>query len=210
MRRRGGASAVGLAITLEELNGSQATLLRSPSMRQRTDSPSSLCCLARQPAPRGAPEPAVDQAVGRVHRFTVQHAAGPTGVARPFNQQGVRLHRRVEQMVTSEAALITKHNEFPDHAPVRLVAGDRSNRVKSFYDPAAARWSHRNIPLRVRLSPMTSRPPPRPGRFTALPGEHTLHATVVAPDEHGFSVEDVDDLDARARTLWPAFRRARR
>jgi hypothetical protein len=96
----------------------------------------------------------------------------------------------------SEAALITKHNESPDHGPVRLVAGDWSNRVKCFYDPAAARRSHRNIPLRVRLSPMTSRPPPCPERFTALPGEHTLHATVVAPDEHGFSVEDVYDLDA--------------
>jgi hypothetical protein len=30
VRRRGGASAVDLAITLEELNGGQATLLRRP------------------------------------------------------------------------------------------------------------------------------------------------------------------------------------
>ena len=34
------------------------------------------------------------------------------------------------------------------------------------------------------------------GRFTTLPDEHTLAATVVALEEHGFSVEVVDDLDA--------------
>ena len=33
-------------------------------------------------------------------------------------------------------------------------------------------------------------------RFTTLPDEHTLAATVVALEEHGFSVEVVDDLDA--------------
>ena len=32
--------------------------------------------------------------------------------------------------------------------------------------------------------------------FTALPDEHALDATVVALEEHGFSVEVVDDLDA--------------
>jgi acyl-CoA hydrolase len=35
-----------------------------------------------------------------------------------------------------------------------------------------------------------------PGRFTALPDEHTLEATVTALEEHGFSVEVVDDLAA--------------
>ncbi|HEV2241321.1 MAG TPA: LUD domain-containing protein [Streptosporangiaceae bacterium] len=41
-----------------------------------------------------------------------------------------------------------------------------------------------------------------PDRFTALPGEHALQATVVALEEHGFSVEVVDDLDAaRAAVL---------
>ena len=34
-----------------------------------------------------------------------------------------------------------------------------------------------------------------PDRFTALPKEHALQATVVALEEHGFSVEVVDDLD---------------
>jgi LUD domain len=33
-------------------------------------------------------------------------------------------------------------------------------------------------------------------RFTALPDDDTLAATVVALEEHGFSVEVVDDLDA--------------
>ena len=33
-------------------------------------------------------------------------------------------------------------------------------------------------------------------RFTALPDEQTLAATVVALEEHGLSVEVVDDLDA--------------
>ena len=35
-----------------------------------------------------------------------------------------------------------------------------------------------------------------PNRFTALPDEQTLAATVTALEEHGFSVEVVDDLDA--------------
>jgi len=34
-----------------------------------------------------------------------------------------------------------------------------------------------------------------PDRFTTLPDEHALQATVVALEEHGFSVEVVDDLD---------------
>src|SRR6516165_11456599 len=35
-----------------------------------------------------------------------------------------------------------------------------------------------------------------PNRFTALPDEQTLAATVTALEEHGFSVEVVDDLEA--------------
>jgi len=35
-----------------------------------------------------------------------------------------------------------------------------------------------------------------PVRFTALPDHHTLRATVAALEDHGFSVEIVDDLDA--------------
>jgi L-lactate utilization protein LutB len=35
-----------------------------------------------------------------------------------------------------------------------------------------------------------------PGRFSALPDEQTLRETVTALEEHGFSVEVVDDLDA--------------
>jgi LUD domain len=35
-----------------------------------------------------------------------------------------------------------------------------------------------------------------PDRFTTLPDDHTLAATVVTLEEHGFSVEVVDDLDA--------------
>jgi acyl-CoA hydrolase len=34
------------------------------------------------------------------------------------------------------------------------------------------------------------------GRFTTLPDDQTLEATVIALEEHGFSVEVVDDLDA--------------
>src|SRR5258708_20536714 len=33
-------------------------------------------------------------------------------------------------------------------------------------------------------------------RFSTLPDDQTLNATVVALEEHGFSVEVVDDLDA--------------
>ena len=38
-------------------------------------------------------------------------------------------------------------------------------------------------------------------RFTALPDEHALAATVVALEEHGFSVEVVDDLDAARQAV---------
>jgi LUD domain len=37
---------------------------------------------------------------------------------------------------------------------------------------------------------------PETTRFTALPDEETLAATVVALEEHGFRVDIVDDLDA--------------
>lgn len=40
-----------------------------------------------------------------------------------------------------------------------------------------------------------------PGRFTALPDEAALSATVVALEEHGFSVEVVDDLDAARQAV---------
>jgi hypothetical protein len=38
-------------------------------------------------------------------------------------------------------------------------------------------------------------------RFTALPDDQTLDATVVALEEHGFSVQVVDDLDAARETV---------
>ena len=38
-------------------------------------------------------------------------------------------------------------------------------------------------------------------RFTALPDEERLAATTVALEEHGFSVEVVDDLDAARRAV---------
>jgi acyl-CoA hydrolase len=39
------------------------------------------------------------------------------------------------------------------------------------------------------------------GRFTALPDDQTLTATVVALEEHGFRVDVVDDLDAARDTV---------
>jgi acyl-CoA hydrolase len=38
-------------------------------------------------------------------------------------------------------------------------------------------------------------------RFTSLPDEHALQETVVALEEHGFSVEVVDDLDAARKAV---------
>jgi hypothetical protein len=40
-----------------------------------------------------------------------------------------------------------------------------------------------------------------PDHFTTLPDEQTLAATVTALEEHGFSVEVVDDLDAARRAV---------
>jgi hypothetical protein len=39
------------------------------------------------------------------------------------------------------------------------------------------------------------------GRFTTLPDEQTLASTVTALEEHGFSVEVVDDLDAARQAV---------
>src|ERR1700689_5902389 len=43
--------------------------------------------------------------------------------------------------------------------------------------------------------------PAVPDRFTTLPDERALQATVVALEEHGFSVEVVDDLDAARQAV---------
>ena len=40
-----------------------------------------------------------------------------------------------------------------------------------------------------------------PDRFTTLPDEAALSATVVALEEHGFSVEVVGDLDAARQAV---------
>jgi acyl-CoA hydrolase len=40
-----------------------------------------------------------------------------------------------------------------------------------------------------------------PGRFATLPDDQTLEATVVALEEHGFSTEVVDDLDAARKAV---------
>ena len=42
---------------------------------------------------------------------------------------------------------------------------------------------------------------PAPDRFTALPDDQTLATTVVALEEHGCSVEVVDDLDAARKAV---------
>jgi hypothetical protein len=46
-----------------------------------------------------------------------------------------------------------------------------------------------------------------PDRFTTLPDEAALRATVVALEEHGFSVEVIGDLDAARQAVraGPAF-----
>ena len=49
-----------------------------------------------------------------------------------------------------------------------------------------------------------------PGRFTTLPDETALQATVVALEEHGFGVELIGESMPRARRCSPASRRARR
>src|ERR1700721_4821639 len=43
--------------------------------------------------------------------------------------------------------------------------------------------------------------PAVPDRFTTLPDEHALEATVVALEEHGFSVEVVSDLDTARQAV---------
>ena len=43
--------------------------------------------------------------------------------------------------------------------------------------------------------------PTTPDRFTAMPDEQALASTVTALEEHGFSVEIVDDLDAARKAV---------
>jgi len=42
-------------------------------------------------------------------------------------------------------------------------------------------------------------------RFTALPDERTPASTITAQDEHGFSVEVVDDLDTARKEIRTEF-----
>ena len=49
-----------------------------------------------------------------------------------------------------------------------------------------------------------------PGRFTTLPDEHVLQASVVALEEHGFSVEVAGDLDAAREAVLARIPKARR
>jgi hypothetical protein len=48
------------------------------------------------------------------------------------------------------------------------------------------------------------------GRFTAVPDDATIDATVVALEEHGFSVEVVDDFDAARKAVLARIPRAPR
>jgi hypothetical protein len=48
-----------------------------------------------------------------------------------------------------------------------------------------------------------------PSPYTALPDEQTIADTIVALEEHGFSADVVDDLDAAVTPFSPASRRAR-
>jgi DNA-binding response OmpR family regulator len=49
-----------------------------------------------------------------------------------------------------------------------------------------------------------------PDRFTTLPDEQTLAATITALEEHGFSVEVANDLDAARQAVLARIRTARR
>lgn len=44
-----------------------------------------------------------------------------------------------------------------------------------------------------------------PGRFTTLPDERTLASTITAPEEHGFSMKVVDDLDTARKEIRTEF-----
>jgi hypothetical protein len=73
--------------------------------------------------------------------------------------------------------------------------------VKSAYLPNVAPPPRKDQPMSTTVTP---------DRFTTLPDEHALQATVVALEEHGFSVEVVDDLDAAREAVLARIPRARR
>ena len=49
-----------------------------------------------------------------------------------------------------------------------------------------------------------------PDRFTTLPSEPMIASAVTALEEHGFSVEVVDDLEAARQAVLDRFRAGRR
>jgi hypothetical protein len=59
--------------------------------------------------------------------------------------------------------------------------------------PLADAKRHRRFPLSRHDTHNRSRRNHRPDRFTALPDHQMLDATVVALEEHGFSVDGVGD-----------------
>src|ERR1700680_1661206 len=62
--------------------------------------------------------------------------------------------------------------------------------------PGTPRFPARSASRRTRVSTTAV-----PDRFTTLPDEHALQATVTALEEHGFSVEVVSDLDAARQAV---------
>src|SRR4029077_20128442 len=64
--------------------------------------------------------------------------------------------------------------------------GRKNNGVKAGYAIAVDLSPRQHQPMSTTVPP---------DHFTTLPDEHTLQATVVALEEHGFSVEVVDDAD---------------
>src|ERR1700732_1904470 len=75
---------------------------------------------------------------------------------------------------------------------MRLAAGV----FLSVRAPGADRLQHQGIDLGPAQGGHQMSTTDASARFTALPDEQTLDRTVVALEEHGFSVEVVDDLDA--------------
>src|SRR5215469_6215603 len=73
------------------------------------------------------------------------------------------------------------------HPTVRNISG-----VKSAYHSSVHRSRRKDQPMSTTAIP---------DRFTTLPDEHALEATVTALEEHGFGVEVVDDLDAARETV---------
>jgi hypothetical protein len=89
---------------------------------------------------------------------------------------------------------------------LECVTIDTLSDVTGWRITATGQWQMRTSPPAPQSEAMTQ----TAGRFTTLPDQQTIDATVVALEEHGFSVEVVEGSPMPSTTAVPTNRSATR